>query len=103
MGLINWEDQQKKIIEQEKLIKEEKKKGLAEPLNLGDIISFFVDNNGINDGFLSVDGIIDFKFFTKNSINGQFPNNFKDCLFKLQRTMKTDAYKEFKKKVKLLI
>jgi hypothetical protein len=50
-----WEEQKKKYEQQEKIIIQDRKKGLSETVFLGDILSFFVENES-SLGFLAVDG-----------------------------------------------
>ncbi len=51
-----WEEQEKRLEDQENIIIQDKRKGLSEPVFLGDIVSFYVEISDFVNGFLSVDG-----------------------------------------------
>lgn len=56
----------------------------SDNLHYGDIISLSIDNVGDRTGFFSANGIVDFRCGVTFTKEGELPQKFRECLFRVQ-------------------
>ena len=68
-------------------------------LHYGDIISLYIETGSNETGFFNVNGIVDERCGLQKSKIGEFPPNFRECLFRVQTANQYEERKTYRKEL----
>jgi hypothetical protein len=74
-------------------------KDTKKALHYGDVVSIFLETGQNETGFFNVNGIVDERCGLYKTETGQFPPNFRECLFRVQIANQYTERKAYKKEL----